>query len=132
VGEDLRRLVSQDRAATIEGTTDSEVLFALVLDALAAGADPAAALRSVTATVLALTDGKLNLLLTDGQQVVASRCGNSLFVLTDEGLAAGGVLVASEPLDDHPGWAEVPEGSVVEATCGGPRTTPLTIAEGAR
>jgi glutamine amidotransferase len=131
VGEGLRRLVSEDRAVGIEGTTDSEVLFALVLDELANGADPAAALTSVTAEVLSRADGKLNLLLGDGERVVASACGNSLFTLVGEGLAEGGVLVASEPLDDHRGWVQVPDRSIVEATVGGLRTFPLTEAEGA-
>jgi glutamine amidotransferase len=131
IGEQLRRSVSHERAIGIEGTTDSEVLFALVLDALDGGATPAAALASVTSDVLARTDGRLNLLLSDGHGIVASAVGNSLFTLVDEGLAAGGVLVASEPLDDHRGWVEVPDQSIVEAAVGGLRTTPLTTTEGA-
>lgn len=130
IGEGLRRLVSEERAVGIEGTSDSEVLFALVLDALDGGAEPAAALASVTTEVLSRTEGKLNLLLTDGHGVAVSACGNSLFTLVDAGLAAGGVLVASEPLDDHPGWAQVPDGSIVEGAIGGLRTTPLSPAEG--
>jgi glutamine amidotransferase len=44
--------------------------------------------------------------------------------LHDAGLAAGGVLVASEPLDeDHDDWVDVPDHSVVRATC-----TELTIS----
>jgi glutamine amidotransferase len=131
IGEGLRRLVSEPRAIGIEGTTDSEVLFALVLDALDRGATPAAALASVTAEVLSRTDARLNLLLTDGHVIVASSCGNSLFTLGDDGLATGGVLVASEPLDDHPAWVEVPDRSIVEAAIGGHSTTPHTAAEGA-
>ena len=38
----------------------------------------------------------LNLLLSDGHTIVASTLGNSLFTLQDDGLATGGVLVASE------------------------------------
>lgn len=128
VGEELRRSVSHHRAIGIEGTTDSEVLFALVLDALDAGASPTAAVASVTADVLSRTDGRLNMLLTDGYGVVASACGNSLFTLVDEGLAAGGLLIASEPLDDHRDWVEVPDGSIVEAAVGGIRTISLTSA----
>lgn len=131
IGEELRRLVSEERAIGLEGTTDSEVLFALVLDALDRGAPPAAALGSVSAEVLARTDARLNLLLSDGRTIVASACGNSLFTLGDEGLAAGGVLVASEPLDDHPGWAEVPDRTVVEAAVGVLGTCSLIEAEGA-
>jgi gamma-glutamyl hercynylcysteine S-oxide hydrolase len=131
VGEELRRLVSEARAIGLEGTTDSEVVFALVLDALDRGAAPAAALASVTAEVLSRTDARLNLLLTDGSTIVASACGNSLFTLGDDGLATGGVLVASEPLDDHPGWVEVPDRTVVVASLGGLRTESLIEAEGA-
>ncbi len=131
VGEELRRLVTEERAIGLEGTTDSEVVFALVLDALDRGAAPAAALASVSAEVLSRTDARLNLLLTDGRTIVASACGNSLFTLVDHGLAERGVLVASEPLDDHPGWVEVPDRTIVEATAGGLHTSPLTEAEGA-
>jgi glutamine amidotransferase len=131
VGEALRRLVTEERAVGIEGTSDSEVLFALVLDALSSGADLAGALASVTAEVFARTDGKLNLLLGDGQRIVASACGNSLFTLVGEGLAQDGVIVASEPLDDHRGWVEVADRSIVEAGTGGLLTIPLTEAEGA-
>jgi gamma-glutamyl hercynylcysteine S-oxide hydrolase len=55
--------------------------------------------------VLAITTGRLNLLLTDGQTVYATRCGNSLF--------RRGSLVASEPLDDAPEWHEVVDGTVL-------------------
>jgi len=131
VGEHLRRDVSEHRAIGIEGTTDSEVLFALVLDALDAGASPADALCAVTTEVLDRTDGKLNLLLGDGQRIVATTCGNSLFTLHDHGLAAGGVLVTSEPLDDHGGWERVPDGHVVEATIDGVQIRPMAGIEGA-
>ena len=37
----------------------------------------------------------------------------------------GQVLVASEPGDDEPGWVEVPDGSLLEATVAGVSVTPL-------
>ena len=125
IGEQLRRSLTVERAAGIEGSADTEVLFALVLDQLDAGATPADALARVTATVLALTEGKLNLLLGDGQAITATACGNSLFTLRDSGLAADGVLVASEPLDDDPAWERVPEGSVVLASIDDVEVVPL-------
>jgi glutamine amidotransferase len=115
VGEQLRRTISETRVVGIEGASDTEVLFALVLDRLDAGADPADALASVIAQALALADGKLNLLLSDGHSITATAFGNSLFTLRGAGLAEGGVLVASEPLDDHEAWTRVPDGSVVLA-----------------
>lgn len=116
VGVALRRLVSEPRAIGIEGTSDSEVLFALVLDALDAGARPEEALAGVITEGASRSEAHLNLLLSDGQTIFGTTFGNSLFALQDAGLASGGVLVASEPLDDHDGWAPVPDRSIVRAT----------------
>jgi gamma-glutamyl hercynylcysteine S-oxide hydrolase len=129
LGEDLRRSVSHRRAIDIEGTTDSEVLFALVLDALDAGRSPAEALAQVTTNALARAEGRLNLLLSDGRRIVATTCGNSLFTLVGDGLAAGGFLVSSEPLDDA-GWQEVPDRSVVQVADGRLTIAPLAAPEG--
>jgi glutamine amidotransferase len=124
-GARLRRLVSDRRAAGIEGAADSEVLFALALDQLDGGATPAETLAAVIGTVLATTTARLNLMLTDGRRVVASVCGNSLFRLEGAGPAGSGVVVASEPYDQDPGWNEVPPGSLVEATADAVRVWPL-------
>ena len=124
-GEQLRRLVSPARASIIDGTSDSEVLFALVLDRLAEGTKPADALAGVITLTREITPAVLNLLLSDGEEITATTAGNSLFVLAGDGLAADGVLVSSEPLDDHPGWAPVPDGSVVRTTVGGQTIEPL-------
>lgn len=116
VGEDLRRLVSEERAIGIEGTSDGEVLFALVLDALDRGQSAEVALAGVMTEARRRAEGPLNLLLSDGRTIVATTGGNSLFTLCDVGVADGGILVASEPLDDHDQWTEVPDGSVVRAS----------------
>jgi glutamine amidotransferase len=117
VGEGLRRLVTEERAVGIDRTSDSEVLFALALDALDAGATPEQAVARATAEAVSRSEAVLNLLLSDGHTVVATTFGNSLFTLRGGGLATGGVLLASEPLDGHEGWQRVPDGSVVRATC---------------
>jgi glutamine amidotransferase len=111
VGEALRRRVSPRRAAGIAGVTDGEALFALALDAVDDGATLADALANVMATVGARTTGRLNVLFTDGDQLVATAYGNSLFTLAD----AESVVVASEPLDQDPRWSRVPDGSLVTA-----------------
>ena len=103
----------------LSGDTDTEVLFALVRDRLDAGSDPATALVAVVERAVAAAGeepSRLNLLLTDGVAIWATRRSNSLFTLhrTD-----GSVAVASEPWDDDPAWAEVPDGSVVAATSAG-------------
>jgi len=113
VGRELRRKVSETRAHGILGATDSELLFALVLDRLDAGTPPADALVSVVALVEELTTARLNLLLTDGERIAATACRNSLFVFDDRQLT-GAVVVASEPYDDDAGWEVVKDGSVVE------------------
>lgn len=114
MGAALRRQVRDEFLSTIQGVADSEVLFAMALDLIDKGATPADALAEVVERVCRLTTARLNLLLTDGGQVVATTHGNSLFVRrTDDS-----VTVASEPYDDEPGWEPVPDGSVVEAAVG--------------
>lgn len=110
-GSRLRRLLSERREAGIEGSSDSEVLFALTLDQLDGGAAPAEALTSVVATVSSAAGGSLNLLLTDGQSIWGTACGDSLVVRS----TPDSVVVASEPFDDEPGWEPVTDGSVVSA-----------------
>ncbi len=105
IGDELRAHVEPDRRAAIVGDADTEVLFALVLQLIDAGTPPGETLERVTSDVLAITTGRLNLLLTDGEAVYASRGGNSLF--------RRGQVIASEPLDDEPGWHEVPDGTVL-------------------
>ena len=64
---------------------------------------------------------RLNLLLTDGQRILATTWGNSLSyrVQTD------GVVVASEPYDDEPGWVDVPDRHLLEATRDAVAVSPL-------
>ncbi|MGE3621011.1 MAG: ergothioneine biosynthesis protein EgtC [Acidimicrobiia bacterium] len=127
VGVDLRRAASPGRAAGILGSTDSEVLFALVLDRLDAGCPPAEAVAEVVRRALDVAPGRLNLLLSDGRSGVATTWGSTLFTLHDTGLATGGVLVASEPLDDDPGWSPVPDGQLVTFDRAGTTTVPLDL-----
>ena len=108
-GAELRSRISEQRVAGIEGNTDSEVLFALVLDRLDAGASPGEALVAVTRLVRSRSEGALNLLLGDDRHIAATALDNSLFVRREPGL-----IVASEPLDDDGTWTEVDNGSLVE------------------
>jgi len=117
IGEELRARVEADRRSGIVGDADTEVLFALVLQLLDTGVEPGDALATVVHEVLAITTGRLNLLLTDGARVFATRVGNSL--------ARRGPLIVSEPIDDNPGWIEVPDGSLVVLARDGVETAPL-------
>jgi glutamine amidotransferase len=123
-GRTLRSKVSGKRASAIRGAVDSELLFALVLDRLDRGASPVDALVSVVELVEGVTTARLNLLLTDGERIVATAVRNSLFVFDDRHLT-GSVIVASEPHDDDPTWEAVPDGSVVEFGDGKLEVRPL-------
>ena len=110
-GTSLRRRVSATRDRLVEGGTDSEVLFALVLDRLDDGLAPGPALAAVVEEVGRSPGGRLNLLLGDGTTVAATTWGDSLFThRRDEAM-----VVASEPHDDDPGWQPVPDRHLVEA-----------------
>lgn len=110
----LRRRLSDRRLASLEGATDTEVLFKLALDRIEDGAAPADALRSLVAEV----PGRLNLLLLDGVELTATVSGESLYT-------RAGTYVASEPLDDQDGWERVPDKSVVVATAESVKVEPL-------
>jgi glutamine amidotransferase len=122
VGLKLRRGLSEQREAGVEGRSDSEVLFALALDRLDAGEPAGEALAGVVDEVAALAGGRLNLLLSDGETVVATRYGCSLFILAE---APDRRVVASEPYDDDPRWYPVPERSLVTLTADSVSVSPL-------
>jgi gamma-glutamyl hercynylcysteine S-oxide hydrolase len=66
-------------------------------------------------------DARLNLLLTDGQRILATRWKDTLSVL----VTGAGVAVASEPYDDDPRWADVPDFHLVDVTGGAVTLTNL-------
>jgi gamma-glutamyl hercynylcysteine S-oxide hydrolase len=57
---------------------------------------------------------RLNLLLTDGERILATRWKDTLSVLRTE----RGVAVASEPYDDDPRWSDVPDHHLVDVQAG--------------
>ncbi|MEN3361900.1 MAG: gamma-glutamyl hercynylcysteine S-oxide hydrolase, partial [Mycobacteriales bacterium] len=67
--------------------------------------------------------GRLNLLLTDGDQIAATAFGDTLCWRAD----GRGLVVASEPYDDEPGWVDVPDRSLLVATPDGVTATPLPL-----
>ncbi|MCW2896894.1 MAG: hypothetical protein JWO75_6383, partial [Actinomycetia bacterium] len=98
---------------SLEAMVDSAFLWALVLQRLRAGSPMAAALAgAITAVEAAGGTGRFNFLLTDGRSIAATACGDTLWYRA----SPGAVTVASEPDDDGPGWAEVPDRHVLTAT----------------
>lgn len=112
------------------GRCDSALLWTLLERRLTAGLPPVDAVAALVRAVAAVRPAaRLNLLLTDGDTVIATRHGDSLWYAQ----TPGRVLVASEPT---PGltsggaadWREIPEGSLVLATRSGVRSAPLRPA----
>jgi glutamine amidotransferase len=99
---------------TLEAPTDSAFLWALVREHLREGRPAAKTLSGVAADVLALAPGsRLNLLLNDGRQIVATTVAHSLWHRQGE----GSVTVSSEALDpDDRTWQPVPDLALLEAT----------------
>jgi glutamine amidotransferase len=126
-GASLRRALSDRRLASVEGASDSEILFALALDTLDAGAGPEEALISVVKTVTAVTTGRLTMLLTDGRRLTAAVCGEPLYRAGGDD-ASGGLTVASEPSDAGPGWRRLPDDSLLSATDAGARVRETTLS----
>lgn len=64
---------------------------------------------------------RLNVLAGDGERLLATAWGDTLSVL----VTRDGVVVASEPYDDDPGWRDVPDRSLITATPDGVAVTDL-------
>lgn len=120
----LRNLLADEVYRHIQGTTDSEHLFALILDYLAGAKEISFvdALADVLPRVGRLAriekSGFLcNILLTDGNRMVAARYAAgpkaaSLYWLRDDPQFPNAVLIASEPL--FPGnWNCCPEQAII-------------------
>ena len=96
----------------LEAMTDSAFLWALVVERLRSGTAPDIALAAtIDAVEAAGVTGRFNFLLTDGRTIVATTAGDTLWYRR----ADGDVTVASEPCDDEPGWAEVPDRQLLTA-----------------
>jgi len=106
------RLATRD-LLTLDAPTDASLLWAVVRERLRSGVPMVDAVADTVAEVDRAAPGsRLNLLLTDGAQIVATTAGHALSVWR----ADGRVLVSSEPLDDDGRWEPVPEGKLVIAT----------------
>lgn len=99
-----------------ESLCDAALLAALVLPRMVAGEPAQEVLTDVVARVGASDPAaRLTLLLTDGRSIHATAWGASLTYLLGTGVATGGTLVASEPLDDDRGWVDVPDRCLLTA-----------------
>jgi glutamine amidotransferase len=98
----------------VESVCDSAVLAAHVF---AEGVDQLVeTVRKVAATD---PGASLNLLLTDGERIIAVSWGDPMSYL----IAPDGVVVASEPYDNDAGWVDVPDRHLLHVSRGDTRVT---------
>lgn len=116
----LRHALSDESYASLLGTTDSETIFAGLLDRLKEysgdlGGATTETIRHVSGICAKFgVRATLNLAVTDGAAFAFSRYstegpGNSLYLIEDGTTFPGAAVVASERLDGNPRWREVPD-----------------------
>jgi glutamine amidotransferase len=105
----------------LDAPVDSALLWALIAHRLRDGVPPAEAVATVVHEVETAAPGsRLNVLLTDGHQIVATTWTHSLWVRH----TGDSTTVASEPFGSGD-WDEVPDFSLLVATATTLRITPL-------
>ncbi|MGD1218921.1 ergothioneine biosynthesis protein EgtC [Streptomyces krungchingensis] len=115
-------LPAQD-VLSLEARCDSALVWALVLHRLRGGDDEGQALADTVVEVAEAAPGsRLNLLLTNGETIVATAWGDTLWYLSGPGPRT---VVASEPYDDDPHWREVPDHTLLTASRTEVLLTPL-------
>ncbi|MDV3123988.1 ergothioneine biosynthesis protein EgtC [Mycobacterium sp. 21AC1] len=103
-------------AANAESTVDSAVLAALIFER---GLD---ALGDTVAEVGERDpNSRLNILAANGSRMLATTWGDTLSMLR----RSDGVVLASEPYDDDPGWQDIPDRHLVVVDDSHVELTPL-------
>jgi len=135
----MRDRLDPDHEADLRGATDAEMMGALWRTHFrrTGGRDAAAALRSMLRQARDLVhehggEMKTNVILSTATEILAVRfaetgAANSLYHLRGEPRWQDGALVVSEPLDDGPGWHEVPPDTLVRVDARGVRLEPLEL-----
>lgn len=135
----IRDRLDPDYEAGLRGTTDGEMLGAMWRTHVrhTEDQDAASALRSMLREVRDLAreyagEVKMNLILASVTEILAVRYAepgeaNTLYYLEGEPRWRGGAVIASEPLDDGPGWHEVGPDSLLRANRQGVRLEPLDL-----
>lgn len=90
-----------------ESTCDSAILAAFIFDR---GLDALA--ETIVEVGAADPNARLNILVANGSRLLATTWGDTLSILRRD----DGVILASEPYDDHPDWEDIPDRHLVEVT----------------
>ncbi|HYW93415.1 MAG TPA: ergothioneine biosynthesis protein EgtC [Gammaproteobacteria bacterium] len=117
----LQQWLDVEIQAGIQGTTDSEYLFALLRQILTDEPEVPAALRQACSLIETWAPGEralLSLVMTDGLRLYALRHAfaaepATLYYSTDTDGFPDGQLVASEPLDEAGIWHAIPPGHML-------------------
>ena len=135
----LRDSLSDTSYSGLLGVTDSETIFALLLDQLREAEAHAGSLAEATAETVQLVSkvcarlgvyASLNISVTDGEVMVFVRYstegpGNSLYFAESGETSPNAVVVASERLDSDESWRQLPDRHLLVADRKGARTLPL-------
>ena len=119
----IRNCLNDYTYELIQGTTDSEHIFALIIDRLQQNGETSlkTALTNALSKLTYLANSRIyfsaNVILSDGKQIVASRYSSrspspSLYWLRDDPNYPEGVIIASEPLFDG-NWKSCPDNSII-------------------
>ncbi|MHB8253244.1 MAG: ergothioneine biosynthesis protein EgtC [Acidiferrobacter sp.] len=114
----MRRMLAPEIENSIEGTTDSEYLFALLRQMLrGTDFDPRETLRELAQCAvdqLGVERALMNIIVTDGERLYALRHAinapsPTLYFTSDDEDYPGATLIASEPTTDGAYWQPIPE-----------------------
>ncbi len=108
-------------SAAAESTCDSAVLAALIF---ARGLDVLG--QTIAEVGAADPNARLNILAANGSRLLATTWGDTLSILRRD----DGLVLASEPYDDQPGWEDVPDRHLVEVTADRVTMTALNPTKG--
>lgn len=104
-----------------ESVCDSAILAALIF---------ARGLEALGETIVEVggvdPNARLNILAANGSRLLATTWGDTLSILRRD----DGLVLASEPYDDDPGWEDVPDRHLVDVTVDGVTLTALEYTKG--
>ena len=108
-------------SSSAESVCDSAILAALIF---------ARGLDKMGETIVEVGDddpnARLNILAANDSRLLATTWGDTLSILRRD----DGLVLASEPYDDQPGWEDVPDRHLVEVTAEGVTLTALEHTKG--
>jgi glutamine amidotransferase len=104
-----------------ESVCDSAILAALIF---------ARGLEALGETIVEVggvdPNARMNILAANGSRLLATTWGDTLSILRRD----DGLVLASEPYDDDPGWEDVPDRHLVDVTADGVTLTALEYTKG--